>query len=207
MSEKRKSIMKEKNKSVAFDLGGVLMYQDHSTLTEEEQLLFKVYMNRNNQEKIKEYYQLFGEEKTKKILAYAEEQIQSIYIKIHRLSNNTIETLETLKRREITPSIWTNNIRAIDMVLERFGFYDYVKKEHIINSFDFGYDKPNRNFYRYALEKTKQVPKEVLFIDDSLKNVEGAKVLDIHALEYIESEKKSLKEATLEEIEKIEKKR
>ena len=35
-------------KTVAFDLGGVLAYQDLDLLTEEELMLFRVYMNRND---------------------------------------------------------------------------------------------------------------------------------------------------------------
>ena len=199
--------MKEKIKNVAFDLGGVLLFQDRSVLTEEEEFLRKAYMNRNNQEQMQEYYQLFGEEKTKKILKYAEEQMPSIFIKIHKLNDNTLETLETLKNEKITPSIWTNNIKAIDPVLERLGFYDYIRPEYVINSIDFGYLKPSKDFYRYALLKTQQVPREVLFIDDSPKNIEGAKILDIHGMEYIESDDKSLEQQTLEEIEKIERRR
>jgi len=199
--------MKDKIKNVAFDLGGVLLFQDRSILTEEEEFLRTSYMNRNNQEHMKEHYQLFGEEKTKKILKYAEEQMPSIFIKIHKLNDNTLETLETLKSNRITPSVWTNNIKAINPVLERLGFYEYIRPEHVINSIDFGYLKPSKDFYRYALQKTHQVPREVLFIDDSLKNIEGARILDIHGMQYIENDDKSLEQQTLKEIEKIERRR
>lgn len=197
--------MQKEIKSVAFDLGGVLLFQDFSELTEEENFLFTFYMNRNKQEKMNEYYQQFGEEKAKKILEYAEEQMSVIYPKIHKPYKDTFQTLKVLKEEKITPSIWTNNIRVLSIVLEKLGFYDYIDPQHVINSIDFGYLKPSEGFYRYALQKTKQVPNEVLFIDDNLKNVEGAKKLNIHGMHYIETEEMPLKEQTLEEIKKIEK--
>lgn len=197
--------MQKEIKSVAFDLGGVLLFQDFSKLTEEEKFLFTFYMSRNNQEKMKEYYQQFGIEKAEKILKYAEEQMPLIYPKIHKPYKDAFQTLEVLREEKITPSIWTNNISALSIVLEKLGFYDYVNPQHVINSIDFGYLKPSEGFYRYALQKTKQVPNEVLFIDDNLKNVEGARKLNIHGMHYIKTEEMSLEEQTLKEIKEVEK--
>ena len=42
--------------------------------------------------------------------------------------------------------------------------------------------KPNKEFYIHILEKFNIQPNELLFIDDNLKNIEGAKKLGINTI-------------------------
>ena len=42
--------------------------------------------------------------------------------------------------------------------------------------------KPNRDFFHYILNKFQIEPHELLFLDDSERNVEGAKALGIHTI-------------------------
>lgn len=158
---------------IAFDLGGVLAYRDLSSLTDEERLLLEVYMNRQN-------------ETDKELVRYAQSKIQDIYIKIHRLRPEAIETLTMLKSEHLTPSIWTNNIREIDGWFESIGLYKYINRQDIINSFYIGCDKPNIEFYKKALAIVKKHNDEVLFIDDSRININGATASGIPSILYDE---------------------
>lgn len=179
--------MDKKVETVAFDLGGVLAYQDLSLLTKEELLLLRTFMNRNK-----------GVDK--ELLEYAKSKIAEIYLKIHRLNRQTIQTLEMLQQNKIRPSIWTNNIKEIDNWFEEVGLYRYIRKEDIINSFYLGFDKPNMFFYRKALLLLKSNPGDVLFLDDKEVNILGARKLGINAKEYDMNE--SLAETVETEIKK-----
>lgn len=172
-------------KTVAFDLGGVLAYQDLSELTEEEILLLKTFMNRN-------------QVVNKEILEYAKSKITQIYLKIHKLNSETIPTLEMLQEEKVNLSIWTNNIKEIDAWFEQINLYRYIKRENIINSFYLGVDKPNIDFYRNALWLLKNNPEDVLFFDDNHANILGAKKCMIQAKEY--DIKESLKKTVKKEI-------
>lgn len=163
--------MSNKVETVAFDLGGVLAYQDLSLLTDEELLLFKVYMNRNSIA-------------DKELVEYAKRKMPEIYLKIHKLSEEALTTLEMLRDSGVRSSIWTNNIGEIDNWLEQVGLYRLIRREDIINSFYIGSDKPSIEFYQKALFLLKNSPQEVLFLDDSLENIIGAKKCGIDGRLY-----------------------
>lgn len=164
--------MDKKIKTVAFDLGGVLAYQDLSILTEEERYLLNVYMNRNK------------ENVNREILEYAKSKIAEIYLKIYKLNSSTIKTLDMLKQENIKPSIWTNNIKEINSWFESINLYRYIRREDIINSFYIGADKPNKLFYYKALETLKNMPEDILFLDDNSVNILSARECSINAKEY-----------------------
>ena len=42
--------------------------------------------------------------------------------------------------------------------------------------------KPDISFFNYVLDKENINPKEVLFIDDNIKNIEGAKKVKIDSI-------------------------
>lgn len=156
---------------VAFDLGGVLLYQDYSRLSSEEAYLLNLYMNRKNIDDFE-------------LIKYAKSKLASIYLKVHVLNENTLETLDMLKSEGIRPSIWTNNIEEINYVLEHFKITKYIEFEDIINSFFLGSDKPCVEFYYKALRQLGSEKERVLFFDDSIKNVVAARKIGIKSRVY-----------------------
>ncbi len=56
--------------------------------------------------------------------------------------------------------------------------------DEIIISSDVGMIKPSKEIYLYALEKIKSKPEESLMIDDSFRNIEGAKAVGINGFVY-----------------------
>ncbi|HBA37546.1 MAG TPA: hypothetical protein DCY94_02365 [Firmicutes bacterium] len=180
----------QKKDTIAFDLGGVLSYRDLSSLNEEERFLLEVYMNR---------YKVQDRE----LLAYATSKIPEIYLKINHLRSDAEETLQMVKDEHLTPSIWTNNIGAIDVWFESVGLYKFVRREDIVNSFYIGVDKPNVEFYKKALEIIKKHKDLILFFDDDAKNVEGAIKSGIESVHFDSARK--LPEVLDEELRKIKK--
>ncbi len=62
---------------------------------------------------------------------------------------------------------------------------------HIADAFDamvisaeVGITKPDPAIYRIALDRLDVLPQEAVFIDDFLRNVEGARALDMHAIHF-----------------------
>lgn len=163
--------MLKKINTVAFDLGGVLAYQDFSLLTEEELWLFKIYMNRKSI-------------KNKELVEYARQKIPAIYMKIHKLTYGAIPTLEMLKDMKIKTSIWTNNIQAIENWFEEIGLYKYINRDDVINSFYIGSDKPDLVFYYKALKILKCSPQSILFLDDKTENIISAEECGINGIVY-----------------------
>ena len=172
---------------MAFDLGGVLAYQDLSVLNEEELFLFKVYMNRSKVE-------------DKELVRYAEKRILDIYLKIHKLNPDTFNVLEILKVEKIIPSLWTNNIKYLNSWLDSVGLHKYIDNSNVINSYFLNVDKPNKEFYYKALKQLKQSPNDILFFDDDMENVISSKRCGIESKIY--DMKDSLEEKVQKEIKK-----
>lgn len=110
--------------------------------------------------------------------------MSDIYLKIHKLSKYTIPTLDMLKQERIGVSIWTNNNPYIVPWLHNSGLLEYLPEHLFINSFYLGYDKPDSEFYLACLNILEVLPSNVLFLDDSLKNVVGARNRGIDTILY-----------------------
>lgn len=60
--------------------------------------------------------------------------------------------------------------------------FEIFEDSHIIISAHVGLAKPNPNIYKHVLDKFKLDPRECIFIDDQLINVESAKMLGIRGI-------------------------
>lgn len=161
---------------VAFDLGGVLAYCDNSKLSDEELYLlqfYKKYMSRQIVSK-----------KDRDFLEYVKSKMSDIYLKIHKLNNDTIPVLEMLQDEKIRTSIWTNNTPYINSWLEEVGLTRFIYSRDIINSFYLGYDKPDIHFYLEALRVLNINSINVLFLDDNNINVKSAMRCGIWGEQY-----------------------
>lgn len=162
-------------KFVAFDLGGVLAYQDVSGLNDEEKVLLDIYLD---------YMRKKLNQKDYSLLEYARLRMSDIYLKIHKLSKYAIPTLDILKQEKIGISIWTNNNPYIVPWLHNSGLLEYLPEHLFINSFYLGYDKPDSNFYLACLNILGMLPSNILFLDDNLENVVGARNCGIDTILY-----------------------
>lgn len=188
----------EQIKTVAFDLGNVLAWQDLSVLDIRQRALLKAYLNRFNMERVTLEASKANESNPEKFLKEAEASIDDIYPKIHFINEDSLKTLAMVKDMDLVPSIWTNNIWAIYKWFEKIGLYDYVDPKYICNSIAMGQgnaDKPNPMFYKLALQQIRNEAKEVLFIDDTVSNVEAAINYGIPSIKYdLENDDEALSE-------------
>lgn len=79
---------------------------------------------------------------------------------------------------------------------KRFKFFDYINGS--IYSFEIGTTKPNENNYKTLLEKYNLIPKETIFIDDNLNNIEAANKFGIHVIQFTTLDNVKEKVASLE---------
>ncbi len=174
-------------KSVAFDLGNVLATQNLDVLDIRERALLKAYLNRFNPARIQKEAAIAGETDAEKFLKEAEASIDQIFPKIHVMSEQGMDAIKLVKEVGLQPSIWTNNIFAINKWFEEIGLYDHIDPKYICNSIAMGQgnsDKPDREFYRLALTQLRNDAREVLFIDDTLENVAAGLGYSIPSIQF-----------------------
>jgi len=56
--------------------------------------------------------------------------------------------------------------------------------KHIFSSARIGHMKPSRDFFAHVQKSLKVLPQEILFFDDSVTNIKGAKDFGINAHLY-----------------------
>ncbi len=197
--------MKDKIKTVAFDLGNVLATRDYSKLNEQELALLKAYLNRFDQKRVLLEAKKVGINNPDIFLEEAKKQMHIIYPKIHVMHEEGIKAVQNVKNKGLTPSIWTNNIWEINNWFSIIGLYDLISPEYICNSIAMGngsYDKPHLQFFKLALQQIKCNPQEVLFIDDSKKNVDAGLASGIPSIQYDLNFKENLSDVLDEAIER-----
>lgn len=121
-----------------------------------------------------------------------EPQIRAYYGRWEEMLGGAIEgTVALLKQlhtqnshRIYALTNWSHE--TFPIALER---YDFLKIfEGILVSGQEKLIKPDRRIYDLILNRYQINPKEALFIDDSLKNVDGAKAVGLHAVQFISPE-------------------
>lgn len=68
------------------------------------------------------------------------------------------------------------------IAIERYGFLQYF--EGIVVSGEEKTRKPFRKIYEIILDRYNLTPENAVFIDDNLQNVQGARALGIHAIQF-----------------------
>lgn len=181
---------------IALDIGGVLAYVDESALSSQERYLLYVYLNRIE----------IPVSFKKDVLIEVEEKINGIYQKLYIPMDSTFSTLEFLKQKNYLISLWTNNKPAIKAWIKSSGIDKFLTPLFLCNSCDMkdGVNKPNPEFYHYALKRIHYSPNQVLFIDDNLKNVQSAEGVGIEILQH--QQENNLQEEIKEKIKVLERK-
>ena len=88
--------------------------------------------------------------------------------------NDSLPVLEMLKRKNIRTGVISNIGEQIDSYLDRAGFTGYIN--YTVTSFEAGYDKPQPQIFRLALQKAGITASEALFVGDQYDmDVQGAR--------------------------------
>lgn len=102
----------------------------------------------------------------------------------HKIDTEMVSYIENLKRKGIKCFLATNQEKnRYAYMLDKMNFAEIFDKTYC--SAHFGCKKPNQNFYQKIFDDLGSIKKEeILFWDDKLENVEGAKKFGIQVEHY-----------------------
>lgn len=157
-------MMSNKIKAIAFDLVGVLAKENNFALSQQEQILERQFGIINNNE---EYFEWAV--KTTKI---TKEEIE-------KATRNIVENIYELRDPEIFQhlppiklAIASNHLPSVHSWIDKVGIRKYF--HYILISADIGIGKPNKRFFEKLCQGLDEKPENILFIDDSIENIDGA---------------------------------
>lgn len=101
------------------------------------------------------------------------------------LNEELIAYTRQLKTR-VRITALTNNWSFGRALMERHGIADLF--EIVINSAEVGVKKPHVGIYQLMLEKLKVPAREVIFVDDTLENIQAAQALDLRTIHFQSTE-------------------
>jgi FMN phosphatase YigB (HAD superfamily) len=87
---------------------------------------------------------------------------------------------DRLRAQGITTGLFSNVFKASAEVLQRDGYYDGF--DPLFLSFEHHMQKPERAFYKVAIDTLAVEPSEILFIDDKEECLAPARELGIHTV-------------------------
>lgn len=162
-------------KVVAFDFVGVLVNEKDIELTEVEDKLERMYgANINDLEYLFNAKEYFNNDS---ILIKTTEDIIN---KIYKIRDSEIFIKLKTKYKNVKLIIATNHVSYVRSYIEKTFGAEYL--DDIIISAEIHKIKPNENFYVHILEKYDLKPNELLFLDDNIKNIDGANKLGINTI-------------------------
>ncbi len=118
------------------------------------------------------------------------EPIQTIQRKWNEIFSPIPENLQLLHHFAKNKSWY--DIKIVLLSNTNQSHKEYIEQEfkifslfdHCIFSYEIHLEKPQREIYEYTLNLIQLKPEEVVFIDDKIENIEGAKQLGIHTIHY-----------------------
>jgi len=165
-------------KVIAFDLVGVLVTERDIDLTEEENKIERLFgSNRSDADFLLEARKIIRND------ALLVRTIQSIIDKIYKVKEPDLFKKLKQKYNNIKIVIATNHVSYIrEFIGEAFGI-DYLDNFYI--SAEIHKIKPETTFYEHLLSKLNIKNEELLFLDDSQVNIDGARELGIHTIKVV----------------------
>ena len=162
-------------KVIAFDLVGVLVTEKDIELTNEEEKLERMFGdNLNDADYLKEARKIINKDSI--IIKTTENLINKLY----QVRDKDLFKKIKEKYPNIRIIIATNHISFVrNFIGESFGI-DYL--DDVLISAEIHKIKPNKDFYKFILKKYNLMPEELLFLDDNIKNINGANVLNIKTI-------------------------
>lgn len=179
------------NKIFLFDLGGVL---------QKSMNINKLYERLNCKISYKEFEKYWFCDKSvidahkglitdefhiKKLLDFSGSSIsindfKKIYCELsEHLYKSTIKIINELKEKNYKVGL-LSNLRLMDFNNCKIEI-DKLNLNYMFLSYEIGLLKPYNSMYEYVINKCKCVPEDIVFFDDNVKNVIGAKDCGINA--------------------------
>ena len=186
-------------KVIAFDYGGVIKLNDNDLFSN-----IAKYLNISREDFSKEYFSLNylfnAQDKSyedvitliiskfndsKEARDYILNLMKENHSKYH-LNNELIDTIKDLKNKDYKIALLSNNSIKLKEKLMEDGISDIF--DVVIISGEVGYQKPQPEIFDILFKKLRVGPNEVIFIDDSLKSLEGADKIGYMPVLYKDNE-------------------
>jgi len=186
----------EKISCILFDLGGVIVYWHNKWLINEVCTRFKLNLEETTnvfQEtvpslssgKIQElqFWKEIGKKINSKSLVNLDESLyDSIFRKYARINEPVVQLTHQLKHKGFSLGLLSNT---------EFITYSIVEEMISMNHFDYkflsykiGYTKPDKRIFNHVLANLPFEKTELLFIDDTISNVEAALSEGINSIQF-----------------------
>ena len=109
------------------------------------------------------------------------------HIKDHQeLIPGTVDLMQRLARAGYRVFALSDNVREIVIHLrERYDFWQHF--EGVVISAELGWLKPDPRIFGHLLDSFALDPAETVFLDDVAGNVEGARAVNMHAIQFIDA--------------------
>lgn len=162
-------------KVIAFDLVGVLVNERDIVLSNEEEKLERLFgPNLSDGDYLK---------KAKEIVCNEENIVnitKTLINKLYKVKDREIFKKVKEINSDVKIVIATNHVSFVkDFINSHF---DVSYLDDLIISAEINRIKPNLDFYEFILDKYKINANELLFLDDNIENVNGAKKLGIQTI-------------------------
>lgn len=161
-------------KIIAFDFVGVLVREKNIPLTEvEDKLERKFGPNISDLNYMNEVSNIIDRNL---VIDTARDIIDKLY------EVKDIDLFKKIKEKNnnVKIIIATNHISYVKDYINKY--LDIDNLDDSIISAEINRIKPNKDFYQYILDKYNIEPNELLFLDDNIDNVNGAKELGINTI-------------------------
>ncbi len=133
------------------------------------------------------------EEYFKKVISQEKWEMSVEYLKeitrknFHKCIEGTIHILEELKKKNYSLYLLSDHVKEwMDYIYKAYDFFSLFNKTYF--SYELGYLKREGVPFKRILEDLQLSPKEVLFIDDSIHNIEIAKEFGIDGIVFENAE-------------------
>jgi epoxide hydrolase-like predicted phosphatase len=73
----------------------------------------------------------------------------------------------------------------VETILDQYGIDVRAEFDVYVNSALVGLSKPDPSIYRLTLERLDVEPKQAVFLDDLVRNVDSAREVGIHAIQFV----------------------
>ena len=162
-------------KVVAFDLVGVLVNERDIVLSNEEEKLERLFgPNLSDDDYLKKAKEIVCNEKN--IVNTTEVLINKLY----KVKDKDIFKKIKKINSKVKVVIATNHVSFVKEFINSHFDINYL--DDLIISAEINRIKPNLDFYEFILDKYKINANELLFLDDNIKNINGANVLGIQTI-------------------------
>jgi epoxide hydrolase-like predicted phosphatase len=98
------------------------------------------------------------------------------------------ETVRALRERYQVALLSNAGPDQVEWARERYGFDIDAEFDVYINSAHEGMRKPNEDIFHLALERLSVEPRHAVFLDDMVYNVDAAREIGIHTVQFVDPE-------------------